>query len=300
MVGAPVRIGQLGARMRGFSPEIILNNIDIASVTTLRGNAIELREIRLGVDLLEALMKRDILPASWVTLVGVKLTVKRNAEGKLSIAGLRVGEENPLWLLQTRRYEVLDSDITWQDEQRHGRPLLFKSADLALINEGERHRVNVLMQLPRKLGTSLKVVLDFKGDVFNLKSLKGRAYLEGENLNLPEWVTLDLPLALRLTSGYGDIKVWSDWRQNQSFSITGEVNVNDLSLHKPDVEPWTAEQLQSRFHWGMSEKQWKLDISQFELVARSRGELKTWPNAIFSLSGAGDAENPTRRLALFA
>ncbi|MGR8940795.1 MAG: YhdP family protein [Gammaproteobacteria bacterium] len=299
MVGAPVTIGRLGARMRGFSPEIVLNNIDIASVTARRGNAIELREIRLGINLLDVLIRRELLPSSWVTLVGAKLTVKRNAEGKLSIAGLRADGENPLWLLQTRRYEVLDSDITWQDEQRQGRPLIFKSADLALINEGEHHRVNALIQLPDKLGDSLKAALDLKGDLFGFKSLQGRAYLEGKNLNLPEWVTLDLPLAMTLASGRGDLKVWSDWRQNQSVSLAGEVSIEGLALQKPAAEPWSAEHLRSRFHWSRSENKWKLDIDAFELATRSRGESKTWPTAIFSLRGKGDAENPSRRLALY-
>ncbi|MDD1611759.1 MAG: TIGR02099 family protein, partial [Methylococcaceae bacterium] len=300
MVGAPVKIGRLGARMRGFSPEIVLNNIDIASVTARKQNAIELKEIRLGIHLLQAVLKRELLASTWVTLVGAKLTVKRNIDGNLSIAGLKASEGNPLWLLETGKYEVIDSDITWQDEQRQGRALTFKSADLALINENNRHRLNVLMQLPKKLGETLRVSIDFTGNLFDFKSLQGRAYLEGQNLNLPQWVTIDLPLGITLASGHGDLKIWSDWQKPHHVAVTGQIEIDDLKLNRPGLEAFLAEQLQSRFKLGLSEKHWRLDIPEFQLATRSGGMIKTWPVAIFSAQGSGDAEKANRQIALYA
>ncbi|MEC4748332.1 YhdP family protein [Methylomicrobium sp. Wu6] len=300
MVGAPVKIGKLGARMRGFSPEIVLNDIDIASVTARRQNAIELKEIRLGIHLLQAVLKRELLASSWVTLVGAKLTVKRNSDGKLSIAGLNASEGNPLWLLETGKYEVIDSDITWQDAQRRGRPLTFESADLALINENEHHRINVLMRLPEKFGKSLRVSLDFTGDMFDLKSLQGRAYIEGKSLNLPEWVTLDLPLAITLASGRGDLNIWSDWQQEQATAVAGQVKIHDLKLKQPGLGAFAAGQLQSRFQLKLSEKHWRLDIDEFRLTTQNGGEIKIWPDAVFSVKGAGDAEKAMRQIALYA
>jgi uncharacterized protein (TIGR02099 family) len=300
MVGAPVDIGRLGARMRGFSPEIVLGNIGIASVAPGKRNAIELKEIRLGIHLLEAALKRDLLASSWVTLVGAKLTVKRNIDGKLSIAGLKASDGNPLWLFETGKYEVLDSDIIWQDEQKHGRSLTFKSVDMALINEDGRHRINVLMQLPEKFGESLRVSMDFDGDLFDFQSLHGRAFLEGRNLNLPEWITLDLPLAITLASGRGDLKIWSDWRQTQSLAVNAQVDLHDLKLHRPGVDPFAAEQLQGRFYLRLSEKQWQLNLKEFVLATRSGDEIKTWPEAVLSVKGTGDAEKAARQIALYA
>jgi uncharacterized protein (TIGR02099 family) len=300
MVGAPVTIGRLGARMRGFSPEIVLSDIGIASIASAKLNAIELREIRLGIHLLEAALKRDLLASSWVTLVGAKLTVKRNADGKLSIAGLKAGEDDPLWLLETGKYEVLDSDITWQDEQKQGRPLTFESVDLALINEGDRHRLNVLMQLPEKFGETLRASVDFGGNLFDFKNLQGRAFLEGRNLNLPEWVTLDLPMAITVASGHGDLRVWSDWRQTQAVAVNAQANIRGLRLNRPGTEPFAAEQLQSRFYLGLSERQWQLNLKEFVLKTRERDEIKTWPDAVLSVKGAGAQEKAAQRIALYA
>jgi len=300
MVGAPVKIGRLGASMRGFSPEIVLNDIDIASTTARKQNAIELREIRLGIHLLQAALTRELLASTWITLVGAKLTVKRNSDGKLSIAGLKASEGNPLWLLETGKYEVIDSDITWQDEQRQGRPLTFASADLALINENDRHRVNVLMPLPDKFGNTLRVSLDVTGDLFDFKSLQGRAYLEGNNLNLPAWVTFGLPQAMTLASGRGDLKLWSDWRAARVVGVTGQVKLDGLKLTRPGAEAFTSERLQSRFRLGFGEKTWQLDMQQFALKTPGGGESKTWPDAVFSVRGEGGEDNAVRKIAMYA
>jgi len=300
MVGAPVKIGKLGARVRGFSPEIVLNDIDIASVTARKQNAIELKEIRLGIHLLQAALRRELLASSWVTLVGAKLTIKRNADGKLSIAGLKASEGNPLWLLETGKYEVIDSDITWQDEQRQGRPLTFASADMALINESGHHRVNVWMELPEKFGKTLRMSMNVSGDLFDFKSLQGRAYLEGKSLNLPEWVTLDLPLAITLASGRGDLKVWSDWQPAQALAVAGQVEIKGLKLKRPGAETFAAERLHSRFRLALSEQRWRLDIKELQLATRSGGEIKAWPDAVFSVGGTGDAEKANRQIGLYA
>jgi uncharacterized protein (TIGR02099 family) len=301
MVGAPVKIGRLGARMRGFSPEIVLSDIGIASVASAKRNAIELREIRLGIHLLETFFRRDFLASSWVTLVGAKLTVKRNADGKLSIAGLRASEGNPLWLLETGKYEVLDSDIIWQDEQKQGRPLTFESVDMALINEGDHHRLNVLMQqLPEKFGETLRVSVDFDGSLFDFENLDGRAFLEGRNLNLPEWITLDLPMAITVTSGRGDLRIWSDWRQTQAVAVNAQIDVRGLKLNRPGTEPFAAEQLQSRFYLGLSERQWQLNLKEFVLKTRERGEITAWPDTVLSIKGPGSQGKAAQRIALYA
>jgi len=46
LVGAPVQFKSLGTKMRGFSPSLVLKNIDIASNVTAGKPAIHLEEIR--------------------------------------------------------------------------------------------------------------------------------------------------------------------------------------------------------------------------------------------------------------
>ena len=124
LVGAPVTIGRIRANMRGYNPELILKDIEILSSDPKlkHGNEpppIQLKEIRLGINLLDMLIDRDRLASAWVTLVGAKLTVKRKQDGSINIVGLKANDEQPLWLLQGRKYEVLQSEVSWQDEKRN-------------------------------------------------------------------------------------------------------------------------------------------------------------------------------------
>lgn len=223
VLDAPVTIGRLRATMRGFSPELVLTDIDIASDNVAQKNtAISLKEIRLGIDLLTMLVNRELLASSWVTLVGAKLSIHRKPDGSFAIVGLKAGDSKPLWLLQGGKYEVLDSDITWQDEQKNGRPLMFKSVDMAVINENGRHRVNILMPLPKKYGDTLRVSMDINGNVFEPADIHGNIYLEGENIKLPEWVTVDLPLAVNVKSGSANFSIWGEWQHSKLASLSGD------------------------------------------------------------------------------
>jgi uncharacterized protein (TIGR02099 family) len=298
---APVTIGHLRAKMRGFSPELVLSEIDIVSPASADQTAVALKEIRLGIDLGDVLINRELLSSSWVTLVGAKLSVIRRTDGTLAIAGLKAGDATPLWLLEGKRYELLDSEITWRDEQTNGRALTFKSVDMALMNEGRRHRINVLMRLPKKYGERLRVSMDLNGDLFALSDLHGRAYIEGDNIQLPEWVSVDLPWAVALRSGKGDFRLWGEWQPFGLASLAGVAELNDLSLHRPDTETLTAKRVNSRFRLRMTDKRWRLDVDQFllEAPASPDGAGKAWPDAIFSISGWRTA-SPLHQIAFHA
>ena len=111
LVGAPVEIGRIRANMRGYNPELVLKDIEILSPVPSPplvpkhqlGNekpVIELKEIRMGINLLDMLVSRDRLASAWVTLVGAKLTVTRKQDGSIAIVGLKASDDQPLWLLQ--------------------------------------------------------------------------------------------------------------------------------------------------------------------------------------------------------
>ena len=120
----------------------------------------------MGINLLDMLINRDRLASAWVTLVGAKLTVKRKQDGSIAIVGLKASDEQPLWLLQGRKYEVLQSEVTWQDEKRNSRPLKFEAVDFAIMNNDQRHRMNIFMKLPEKYGDKLTVSMDLDRQCF--------------------------------------------------------------------------------------------------------------------------------------
>ncbi len=327
LAGTPVRIGRLGAKMRGFNPQLVLKDLTIASIDASEKPAIELSEIRLGVNLPDLLLKRDLLSSSWVTLVGAKLSVKRQQDGSIAVVGLKAGDGQPTWLLQGARYQVLQSEISWLDEKNHSRPLTFSGVDLAILNEGEHHRLNVLIRLPQKIGDKLRVSADFTGNIFEPSTVQGRVYVEGRAVSLAESVAglglvpPPVPSAsanrtlsgteawdrIQLKTGTGDFKIWADWRQAQLMSMDVSAQIQQMQLVRQDKQEFFVKHLATRLHWGLGDavngtnSQWRLDVNDFSLETQdsAKNTVKNWPAALFSVVAQHTDSHAVAKIALF-
>lgn len=303
-IGTPVTIGQLGAKMRRFSPELILKNITIASSIPNAPPAIALKEIRLGINLFEMLVNREVLSSAWVALVGAKLSVYRKDDGSFAIIGLKAGDGQPLWLFKGSKFEVLQSEIIWQSEKGKSTPLKFESVDLAIINAAGRHKINMLAKLPKAYGGDepLSVAMDFSGDPFAASAIDGVVFVEGKNLKPALFRTVDLPFTLK--SGTSALKVWGHLQHSQLISINGEAQLSDMKFLRVDQGEFAVKTLNTQFHWQVNEvfnnaRQWRLDVSQFLLqTADNDKHITTWPDAVFSLSGQRNEESVLQQITL--
>jgi uncharacterized protein (TIGR02099 family) len=298
-LGAPVVIGKLGAKMRGFSPELVLKNITVASVIANELPAIQLKEIRLGLNMFDMLVNRELLSASRVTLVGVKLSVIRKQDGSFAIDGIKAGDNQPLWLLEGGKYEVLQSEISYQDEKSHAKALKFESVDLAIINVAEQHKINVMMTLPKKYGDSLTVAMDFQGNMFEPLAINGALYLEGKNLHLSEWGAVELPLAIKIATGTGNFKIWTKVQHSQLVSISGEAQLQQMKISRQNNQIFPVNQLNTRFHWRVADNQWQLDVDKFFLETAGAEGVTDWPDAVFSIVGFTKDGNYTHKISAF-
>jgi uncharacterized protein (TIGR02099 family) len=304
LVGAPLTIGRIRANMRGYNPELVLKDIEILSSVPRLGPgnekpAIQLKEVRLGINLLAMLIDRDRLASAWVTLVGVKLTVTRKQDGSIAIAGLKASDEQPLWLLQGGKYEVLQSEISWLDERSPTKLAVVGEVNFAIVNKAERHQVNMLVKLPKKYGDALNVSMDLKGNVFKPASVDGTIFVEGKNVKPAEWIAGELPLAMTIRSGAGDFKVWSELQHSQLVSMDGEVQLQRMRVFRQDNDVFPVKHLKTLFHWRLDGNQWRLDVEKFLLeTADARGEKK-WPDAVFSVAGSAQDGNFFHKTAVF-
>ncbi len=312
LVGTPVTIGRLGANMRGFNPQLVLSDIAIAAVASAGSEkpAIEFNQIRLGIDLLKLLVSRDVLSSSRVTLVGAKLAIKRQQDGSIVVVGLKASDGQPQWLMQGGKYEVLQSEVSWQDETSHSRPLLFNGVDLAIRNDGDRHRLNMQIKLPKKVGDSLRLSMDFEGNVFEPATIQGRVYIDGKAVNLPELAALaSVPSGdrININTGTGDVQIWADWRQSQLVAMDVAAQLHQLMFVRQDKHEFLVNQLKTRLHWGLQQAdsganhQWQLDVNEFSLETQvgAKGVVKKWPAAEFSVSVQGRDDNALPKIALF-
>ncbi|MDD5113649.1 MAG: YhdP family protein [Methylobacter sp.] len=299
VVGAPVQIGRLGAKMRGFSPELVFKDIAVLSPLPGQKSPIEFREIRFGLNLLDLVIKQELLSSAWVTVVGAKLTVKRQADGEIVIVGLKSGEGQPQWLLQGGKYEVLHSAITWQDEFRSAKPLAFDRVDLDIINNGGRHRLNMIAELPKKLGETLTVSMDMEGNLFEPADTRGAMYVDGKKLQLPELAAFDLPLGITIKSGVVDLKIWADWQQAKLVKLAGDVKLQQLNLNRSNNIVFPAKQLNAGFDLSLVNNRWLVNVQHFDLIKSDAAAAEKKQASQFSLAAELTPDAALKNVGLF-
>jgi uncharacterized protein (TIGR02099 family) len=282
----PVEIGTIKANMRGFTPGIILKDIHFLGAEKDQAFPIMLDEIRLDIDLMQLLFSRQILPSSQLTLVGVKLSVIRKKDGTLSIVGLDTAEsEQPYWLLKGGQYKVLKSDITWLDELRNGQPVHFNKVDLSINNDfdAQTHEAHLLAQLPEKYGKSLRVSLSIQGNVFEEDDVNGRIYVEGDDIHLAELVTGDMPLGIKIMTGEGSFKIWSEWNKSELSSLLGRVQAKKITLVKKQgtkKRTFKISSLSTEFSESKVDNGWLFGVTDFALKTKKH----SWPLAAFNIA----------------
>jgi len=273
----PIHIGKLNARMRFFTPGIVLQDITIDKMgADVAEPSIQLKEIRIGIDLFHLLYTGDPVSSSKVTLVGAKLAVIRGLDGEISIKGLDRGGK-PLWLLRGNQYEILRSQVSWQDLKYNGKQVQFQNFDMVLKNRGQNHEIHLLTTLPKEYGDSLRISALIKGNIFEANHIDGQIYIEGANLQAAALANGDLPLSYKIESGSGDVKLWSQWRDTIPYRIAGYVQAQQFKVSNSAGDRLDMDTLEGNISWLALQGSWRLAGYDIDIVANrqhwSEGEF---------------------------
>ena len=275
----PVHIGKLSGGVHFFSPRLVLQDIGIDASGSDVGSALKLQEIRIGVSPWHLLLTGDVLAASKVTLLGVKMDVLRNPDGSISVRGLQSGSDQPLWLQRVRQFEILQSDVSWQDLKNNGRQITFRSFDLILKNPGDRHEIHLLTTLNEQYGDRLRISASINGNLFAANELEGLVYVEGINLQAPELLNNDLPISYRVRSGSGDIRIWSQWRDSRPYRIAGYLQAQQINILNPAGKSLRLETISGNVSWLAKQGGWRLAAYDVDVYAHDQ----RWSDAEFYL-----------------
>ncbi len=288
-LGAPVTIGKIRGVLNGLKPELALQQIQVHSQKT-NDTGLHLQEIHLGIDLVTALHE-PLLEAIQVSLIGAKLSVKRLKSGGIAIQGLPHKDDNeqPAWIMQGKRYKLVDSEINWQDEKRNALPIELKHVNISIYNHDEQHKIFITMDLPKALGKSLKLSMTFSGDIFTPESIEAKLFAQGKNIKLDKIITGDLPFDLSIVQGRGDFSLWSSWHAAQMTKMSGSLHLTNTSIKSTAAAPFPIDQFDLQFNLQKQQEQWLLaiensalsshninfDISQFAIALQhnTEGEL---------------------------
>lgn len=226
--GLPVKIGALRADWDGLRPRLTL--------TDLRVYDRDGREA-LVLPAVEHVLAWSSLPARRLRLYtlaveGPRLTVRRDAQGRISVAGIELdAAPSPsrgagglaAWVLAQREIVIRNAEIDWVDEQRGAPPLELRALQLRLRNRGEVHQIGLSAQPPRALGARLELRASLIGeDAAELQAWNGRVYAELGATDLAGWRPwVDYPIELR--SGQGALRLWATYGAGKLVDATADL-----------------------------------------------------------------------------
>ncbi|TFW19098.1 YhdP family protein [Duganella callida] len=168
-----------------------------------------------------------------------ELAIRREADGKLYVAGIYVDLSKPSdgkgldWLLTQREIVIREGRLQWTDQLRAAPPLALDNVTVVLRNQWLRHQLALRATPPAALAAPLDVRAEFSHPAFgarvsNFSMWKGELYADIRNTDLLAWKTwLDYPF--ELSSGSGSLRAWVGVDQSRLTGITADVGLSNVT-----------------------------------------------------------------------
>lgn len=246
--GLKVSIGSVQAGWDGLRPDLDLRAVQVYDAkgrtaltlpyvsVTLSWLSIPFGELRLH--------ELDIANAD--------LDIRRDRRGKLSVGGIELKEDGSPdqisdWILGQRRIVVRESRLRWNDELRAAPELALANIHLDARNNGDRHRIALKGTPPRRLGGTLDVRADVRGESLNrLAEWRGEVYSDLTGIDIAAWrAWIDYPADIR--SGVGSLRTWAGFSGSHLTQFTADVSLNNARVRlRRDLAPLELSNLQGR------------------------------------------------------
>ena len=236
-------IGQIQVGWQGVNPHFVVSDIDLYDAQNRP--ALQLKNTDLSLSWLSLPLLE--LRLANLNLRSPELTIRRNAQGELFVAGISMqGPAKPElanWLLRQSALNVSDAKVVWIDELRAAPAFSLDKLNLSVQSPPwkrllKSHQIS-LSALPSS-GTSSPIQLHarlYGNDVSQLANWYGQLELSIKNVDLmayQAWVDYHLlSPSVALKNGRGDIKLAMAFENQQWHSISSTLALSDLQLDLP-------------------------------------------------------------------
>jgi uncharacterized protein (TIGR02099 family) len=233
-VGLPVTIGALRADWDGLHPRLAATDLRIYDRDGREALVLPSVEPVVGW---ASLLARDLRLHS-LTIDGPRLSVRRGADGVLSVAGISLGARAGSgggdgrltdWILGQREIIIRNAEIEWVDELRGAPPLALRSLQFRLRNRGEVHQFGLSARPPPALGAGVELRGSLVGrSVAVPAAWNGRVYAELGYTDLAGWrAWFDYPVEVR--SGQGALRLWATFGAGKLVDATADLALSGVA-----------------------------------------------------------------------
>lgn len=263
-----ITIGKISANWDGLRPQLILEQVtvhDAAGSPALVLSRVDHMLSWLSIPTLQ-------LRFYALEIHSPTLNIRRDSNGKLSVAGMEVtGEEDgggfADWLLQQRHIQIQDATIVWHDELRRAPPLELKNVNLQITNSGGHHKFGLRAVPPAELAGPLDVRGDLTGTtVRTLAEWNGKLYLALDYADIAAWRTW-VPFPIELPRGSGGLRTWLTFSQNQLTEAIADVRLADVRARiEKNLSELDLTDLSGRLGWKMSATSFEVTTSGLKMT----------------------------------
>jgi uncharacterized protein (TIGR02099 family) len=220
-VGRPATVGHIAASWDGWSPRI---RVDDIAILDAERHAELVRFDRAVISLTPlGLIAGTGLEPQRLELHGIELTLIRDRDGRISVAGLPPSRSPLLqWLVHQEDFAITGADLRFIDEGL-GENVLLSDVTLTIRGREGRRLIAAFAELPQHIGRQLAVELEADGDPL-APDWEGRLDLRLDGAD-SAWLTRALELPAIGTPGAPvDLAAWSTWRNGRldaaDFAVT--------------------------------------------------------------------------------
>jgi uncharacterized protein (TIGR02099 family) len=237
VMGVPVRIGSITAESHTLVPSFELQDVRLLDSTGR--DALVLKKITA------LLSPRSLMQLRFEQLVidQPELDVRRNAQGKILIAGLDMnqGSANESdnnaaadWFFSQREFVIRSGTVRWTDELRGAPPLALSQVDFVVRNPGRRHlfRLDATPQVGwgerfSVVGQTLSPLISRHPGQWH--EWDGDLYADFSRIDVSQ-LKRHANLGIDITRGSGALRAWATLVKGQITAATADVKLNQVDV----------------------------------------------------------------------
>jgi len=242
-LGRPVSVARISASWRGLRPQLELSEVVIHD--QYGQAALVLPQVSATLSWTTVLVGAPRFDN--LTIVSPDLSILRDADGKLFVAGLPVASNNDSgagadWLLSQREIVIRNGKLRWHDQLRGAPELALTGVNLVLHNHWREHQISLRATPPADHAGPIDVRANFYHPAFarkisDISSWTGTLYADLHDADLAVWKKyLDAPV--ELDQGVGAVRAWLELDHAKVANFTADVQLSNLSVRlNKSLEP---------------------------------------------------------------
>jgi uncharacterized protein (TIGR02099 family) len=287
-LGIPVTIGSLAAHSDGLMPAVELGDVVLHDPGN-QSKALQLPKVVVAVSA-RSLMT---LGVEQIYIEAPDLTVRRNAEGVISVAGIALSDSsdsgsdsNADWIFSQPEIAIRHGRLEWVDEMLSAPPLALSEVDLVLRSKGWTHSLRLDATPSQDWGQRFTVMGNFKEPLLSVHSgqtqrWSGQTFLDFSHVDLSQLGQYLSPQDWRLQQGKGSVRAWVDIARGQPVGAVADVAVQAFELKWKDrPEPLALQALKGRLRASQRDG-YQFSVQGLEFTA---SDGLHWPRGDFRLS----------------